>query len=65
MYLHRHLTNVGGYQGTLNALQDSIDPGEVTDEDVVPMPQNLPVHEWRGGPGNGKRGCLAVLSLPI
>ena len=65
MYLHRHLTDVGGYQGALNTFQDIIEPGEATDEDVVPMPQNLPVHEWRGGTGNGKRGRLALLSLPI
>ena len=37
-----------------------IPPREVTDKEIIPMPQEIPIHKWCGGSSNGKRVRMVV-----
>ena len=44
LQLHRNLTNMSGNQGDLGALKGGIATGEVEDEGVLEITQEVPIH---------------------
>ena len=64
MQIHCNLPDGGGNQGALCALDVWFLPWEVSDQDILVVPKEFPIHQGGGGYWHVQRVRLVVPALP-